>query len=151
MRNLGVGLLLGTILALSGCTLWSEHTVQHWQDATGGEGLERSFWNEVQSKNWTELERHLGGNYMYTGPEGRLDRQAALDRLRQFDLKEFSMGDMQVELNTETLVVTYTLTLRGTRAGQPLRGTPVRLLAIWQRQKAGWMALAHSVVSTQPD
>jgi ketosteroid isomerase-like protein len=151
MRKVGVGLMLGAVLLFSGCTVWSEHPAHHWTDATGGEGLERIFWNEVKAKDWTELERHMAGNYVFTGPEGRLDRQAALDRLKQFELEEYSLGEMQVELNTQTLVVTYTLTLRGTRAGQPLRDSPVRLLAVWQHQKAGWMAIAHSIVSTQAD
>jgi len=151
MRNLAAALSLGAILLFAGCTLWGEHPVRHWTDATGGEGLERNFWNEVKAKNWLELERHLAGNYVYSGPEGRLGRAAALDRLKQFRLDEYSIGDIETELNTETVVVTYTLTLRGTRDGRPLRGQPVRLLAVWQHQKTGWMAIAHSIVSTQAD
>ncbi len=34
--------------------MWREHTVNKWADATGGEGLERSFWNEVKNNNWNE-------------------------------------------------------------------------------------------------
>ncbi|HEY1264654.1 MAG TPA: nuclear transport factor 2 family protein [Terriglobales bacterium] len=151
MRGILAALSLAATLVLAGCTLWGEHPVQHWTDVTGGEGLERSFWNDVKAKDWNELERHLAGNYVYSGPEGRLGRQQALERLKDFQLEEYSIGDLEVELNTQTVVVTYTLVLRGTRAGHPLRGEPIRLLAVWQHQKAGWMAIAHSIVNTRPD
>ena len=127
--------------------MWPEHATQHWQEVTGGEGLERSFWNEIQAKNWNELERHLAGNYTYISSQGRLDRAGALEQYRQIELKEFSLGEIQVELNAQTLVVTYTIAMRGTRAGQPLPAGPVRMMSVWQHQKAGWMAVAHSVVS----
>jgi len=46
-------------------------------------------------------------------------------------------------------VVTYSITLRGTFAGQALPSSPVLMMTVWQKQKAGWMAIAHSVVGRQ--
>jgi hypothetical protein len=139
--------VLFAALVLTACTMWTEHPVKAWSDATGGEGLERVFWQEVQTKNWTGLEQHLAGNFVSVTPEeGRLDRAGFLDHLKQANLEEYSLGDVQVEMNTQTLVVTYTITLRGTFKGQPLPSTPVHMMTIWQKQKAGWMAIAHSVM-----
>jgi ketosteroid isomerase-like protein len=151
MRNrLAVFLLLSAVLLLGGCTMWREHAVSKWTDATGGEGLERSFWKEVQAKNWTELGRHVTGNYVsFTPEEGRLDRAAAIEHLRKLQLEEFSLGDFLVELNGQTLVVTYTITMRGTFEGQPVPTSPVRMMTVWQQQKAGWLAIAHSVVGPE--
>lgn len=50
-----------------------------------------------------------------------------------------------VELNAHALVVTYTINLRGTMAGQPLPTNPLRLMSVWQQQKSGWVVIAHSV------
>jgi hypothetical protein len=44
--------------------------------------------------------------------------------------------------------VTYAITLRGKFAGQPLPAEPVRMMTIWQKQKSGWLAIAHSVQGT---
>ena len=57
--------LLTALLLLSGCTMWREHPGStKWTDATGGEGLERSFWKEVKDKKWNELGRHMAGNFI---------------------------------------------------------------------------------------
>jgi hypothetical protein len=143
-------LMLFTIMSLAGCTMWREHQVSDFKDATGGEGLERSFWKQVKAKRWNALEGHLAGNYVLVTPEaGRLDRPAALARFRQIQLDEYTLGDLQTEMNTETLVVTYAITMRGTLAGQPLPTDPVRMMTVWQKQKAGWMEIAHSVLGPQ--
>jgi Domain of unknown function (DUF4440) len=134
---------------LAGCTLWPEHAVNNWHDATGGEGLERSFWHDVRAKNWTDLEPHLAGNYVWVAAHERLDRPAALQYLRELRLDEYSIGDLQTELNGNTFVVSYSMILRGTVQGQPLATKPMRMMTVWQKQKAGWMAIAHSVTGPE--
>src|ERR1700724_2232900 len=98
MKNrVAIFVLLAAIALLPACTMWREHPVSNWADATGGEGLERSFWKEVKTKKWNELETALASNFISVTPEeGRSD--------------------------------------------------PVRMMTVWQRQKAGWMAIAHSVM-----
>ena len=152
MKNrLGVSVLLSVILLLSACTMWREHPGSNkWKDATGGEGLERSFWKEVKDKKWNELEGHIASNYMAISPEGgRLDKAGALAQLQQLQLDDYTLGDLQTELNSDTFVVTYTMAMRGTSAGQPLPSEPVRMMSVWQKQSAGWMAIAHSVLGPE--
>jgi hypothetical protein len=142
-----LSVLLSALLALSGCTVWGEHPVKSWQDATGAEGLERSYWHEVKGQNWQALDRHLAGNYVsFTPEEGRLDRAAAVQHLQGLHLDDYSLGDFETEMNGSTLVVTYTIRMRGTYDGQPLPADPVRMMTVWQQQKIGWLAIAHSVI-----
>lgn len=143
--------VLLTALLLSGCTMWREHPGStKWSDATGGEGLERSFWQEVKDKEWNELEHHMAGNFIAVSPEqGRLDKAAALAHLRQLQLDDYTLGDVQTELNSDTFVVSYTVAMRGTIASQPLPSEPVRMMTVWQKQKAGWVAIAHSVLGAE--
>ena len=150
MRNSALILVVAcAAILLQGCTMWREHAVNKWADATGGEGLERSFWNEVKNKNWNELERHIAGNYILVTREGRLDRAPALERLKELQIQDFSTGEVQTELHRDTIVVTYSITLRGTHAGEPLPTGPIRRMAVWQQQKSGWMKIADSVVQTE--
>lgn len=150
MRRGATVLALLSLLLLAGCTVWAEHPARTWAEATGGEGLERNFWKEVKARNWNELERHLAGNYIsFTPEEGRMDRAATLAHLQQLQLDEFSLGNFESELNGQALVVTYTITMRGSFAGQPVPAAPVRMMTVWQEQKAGWMAIAHTVVGPE--
>jgi Domain of unknown function (DUF4440) len=140
--------LLSAVLLMPACTVWREHPGSNkWTDATGGEGLERSFWKEVKDKKWNELEHHLASNYVAVSAQGgRLDKAAALAQIQKLQLDDFTLGDVQTELNSDTFVVTYTLAMRGAFDGQPLLTEQLRMMTVWQKQKAGWMAIAHSVL-----
>jgi ketosteroid isomerase-like protein len=132
--------------AFQACTLWGEHPVKNWTDVTGGESLERNFWMEVKAKNWAELEKHVAGNFITASVAGTKDKAGALERLKQLQVDDFSIGDVQVEFNGESLVVTYGLTLKGSAGGSPLTGEPRRMMSVWQKQKSGWVIIAHSTL-----
>ncbi len=131
------------------CTFYGEHPARALSEATGGEGLERVFWKDVQAANWVEVERALASNYAGVTPGGTLDRSAALEQYRSWQLKDYALGDLKTELNGTTIVVTYTITLNGvTSSGagsQPLHSAPQHMMTVWQQQKKGWVAIAHSV------
>jgi hypothetical protein len=57
------------------------------------------------------------------------------------------MGDITTEMNGNTFVVIYNLTLRGTRNGHPLPATAQHRVSIWQRQKNTWVLIAHTVLA----
>ena len=133
------------LIFCAGCTVWREHPVVNtWSQATGGEGFERSFWNEVRDKNWKELDRHIAGNYLLVTPAGRLERAAAIERWKRYQLDDYSLSDFQVELNAQTLVVTYTAMLRGKVGENVLPSRPIRMMSVWQQQKKGWVAIAQT-------
>jgi hypothetical protein len=141
--------VLAALSLTAACTFYGDHPARAFSDATGGEGLERVFWKQVQAGNWVEVERALASNYAGVTPGGTLDRSAALDQYRSWQLKEYTLGDLKTELNGSTVVVTYTITLNGTAGSQALPSTPQRMMSVWQEQKKGWMVIAHSV-SPQP-
>lgn len=131
------------LLVLAACTVYGEHPVKSFSEATGGEGLEQSLWRDIQKQNWKDLEQHLAANFVYVTPAGRWDREAAIEQLHQLQVREYSLGDLSTEMNRDTFVVTYTITLVGTVKGQPLPSQPQRCLTVWQQQKGGWMVIAQ--------
>ena len=138
--------LLSLLIPLAGCTVWGEHPVTHWSDATGGEQLEKLFWEDVKHKNWVDIEKHVSQTFVSLTNAGSKTRATDLDRLKQFDLQDFSIGDVDTQPNGPDLTVSYTLVLHGTVAGKPLPGTPVRAMTIWQHGDHGWISIAHSSV-----
>jgi hypothetical protein len=152
-RKLAVASLLIYMMLVSACTFNRDHPARTFSEATGGEGMERVFWKEVQAGNWVQVERSLASNYSGVTASGTLDRAAAIEQYRNWQLKDYTLGDLQTELNGTTIVVTYTITLHGTSGGpggtQPLPTTPQHMMTVWQQQKAGWVAIAHSVSPSQ--
>jgi hypothetical protein len=141
--------LVSALTFAPACTFYGEHPARALSEATGGEGLERVFWKDVQAANWVEVERALASNYAGVTPGGTLDRSAALEQYRGWQLKDYALGDLKTELNGTTIVVTYTITLNGVTSNgagsQPLPSAPQHMMTVWQQQKKGWVAIAHSV------
>lgn len=141
------------LICSSACTFYGKHPARSLSEATGGEALERVFWQNIQSGKWVEVERALASNYTAITPTGRLDRAAAVEQYRQWQLRNFTLGDLQTELNGITLVVTYNITIDGTinstGGSPPLPSIPLHMMTVWQQQKTGWVAIAHSVSQSQ--
>lgn len=138
---LSLSIALGSLPA---CTFYGEHPASSYDEATGGESLERVFWKHVAAGNWTEVERALASNYSAIWPSGVLNRAAALDQYRKWSVKDYSLGDLKTELNGATIVVTYTIMLKGTTGSQQLPGSS-RMMTVWQQQKKGWIIIAQNL------
>ena len=133
-------------LMLSACTMYGEHPVREFGNATGGLGLEQALWRDIKDQDWTDLDRHIASNFVYATRTGRLERAAAIDEIEKMQILEYSLGNLESEMNGDTFVVTYTITLHGRVAGQGLPNQPERRMTVWQHQKSGWVAIAHSVL-----
>jgi hypothetical protein len=131
---------------LLGCTLYPEKQPKAFADATGGESVERAFWRDVEKSNWKAVDSSLAANFVYVTAAGRIERTAALNTLHQLRLSDYSLGDLTTEMNGQTFVVSYTVTFRGTAGGQPLPDRPERRVSVWQKQKASWVLISHTVL-----
>ena len=142
--------VLLAVIPLAGCTLYGKHPVTAFPDATGGAGFERSLWHDIKEQNWKDLEPHIASNFVCVTPTGRLDRAAALAEIESTRLLDYSIGDLTTEMNSDTFIVTYAITLHGSSASGGFPNHPQRRMAVWQRQKSGWVAIAHSVLGEEP-
>ncbi len=140
IANFLVLALLGSTL---GCTMW-EKAPKGWAGATGGEQLERLFWEEIKTKDWKELENHIASTFTAITPSGQRSREQFLEELKHTDLADYSLGDFHVQLNGSEFVVSYTLNARGTRAGRRLPNGPTHAMSVWQQVKKGWILIAHA-------
>jgi hypothetical protein len=145
-RLAAISLLLSLMPGIA-CTIAKERPARAFSEATGAEALERIFWKEIQAGNWIEIDRVIASNYVGSAPGVSLDRAATLEQLRQWKLTDFAIGDLKTELNGPTFIVTYSITLNGTAAGQPLP-SPQHMMTVWHQHKSGWMVIAHS--ASQP-
>jgi ketosteroid isomerase-like protein len=89
----------------------------------------------------------MAPNFVLITSEGAFDRAAAVEHWKQLQIQDFSLGELQSQLNGDTYTVTYILNIRGTVHGKSVPATPLRALTVWQRQvKEQWVMLAHSAI-----
>jgi hypothetical protein len=149
LRSGAILFLLMPLLAVNACTVYPEHAVKTIGDATGGVGFEQAFWRDIKAQNWKDLERHIAGNFMYVTPAGRLEREAALAEIEKMRVLDYSIGDLTTEMNRDTFIVTYAIILHGSTVdGGGFPDQPQRRMTVWQQQKNGWVAIAHSVLGS---
>ncbi len=135
------------ILLTVGCGGWKPRP-SAWSNATGAEQFERLWWADVKAKKWNEVGSRLAATYVSINAEGIKDREQTLAHLKLLEIEDLAIGDVDVRPNGHSLVITYTMTLRGTLAGVPLVLERTPMLTVWQQQKSGWIAIAHSSIQT---
>jgi len=133
------------VLLLCGCTMWRTKRDPGWNVATSADQYERLMWEAVQKQDYKEVERHLSSTFVASSPAGTLDRAAALQHLRLVHITSFEMSNVQTTPAGNDTVVTYLLGLHGRLDNQPLPADPMRVMAIWQSTRHGWLAIAQSV------
>lgn len=121
------------------CTMWKKPG-SGWSAATGGEQLERLFWDDVKAKDVKSIDQHLAATFAGAGPTGLLDRAAFLRELQEYQLTSVSLANCSTQLNGADLMVTCITRREGSAPG--LRA--VSTLSVWQRLKKGWLMVAHS-------
>ena len=150
MRWILISLTLTVLVGCLACTVYPQRPIKAFSQATGGEGFERAFWKEVQAQDWKDVGSHLASNFMYVTPRGRWERAAAFDHIQTLRVQDYAISDMSTEMNRDTFVVSYTIVLHGTSQAGALPAAPERRMTVWQQQKKGWMAIAHSVLGPVP-
>jgi hypothetical protein len=143
IRHVLLALAIST--AFFGCTMYPEKKhVSAWSSATGGEHFDRLLWEDVKTKRFIDIEPHLAPALVATFPGGVRDRAAFLDYLKALQLTDYSISDVSSVPAGGDIVVTYTITLHGSRAGQPLPDSPMTVMTVWQQVKKGYIAISHS-------
>jgi hypothetical protein len=146
MRRASFVVALSIAFALSGCTMYPEKHVSAWSSATGGEQFDRLIWEDVKNKRVANIESHLAPAFVATVAGGVRDRTAFLNDLKALQLTDYSIADVSTTPAGGDIVVTYTITLHGSQAGQALPATPMTAMTVWQQVTKGYVAISHSEV-----
>lgn len=131
--------------------MWNEKPVRAWASATGGEHLERLFWDTVKAKDWSELERHVAPTFVYVGPSGIHEKLAALEYFEHLQIAELSLGDIIVRPSGgDVVVVTYVAHINATRDGKPLSANEFRITSTWQKVDKNWLLISRAHTPATP-
>jgi hypothetical protein len=139
--------LLGLCVILSGCAGAPKHPT--WKNATGAEQHERLMWQAIHDKDWVNVESHLSPTFTGVSADGRMfDRAGWLEQWKSSEMREFSIGEVQIHPEGTDMKVTYILHLQ-TSAKPLITPSGLRVISVWQEVKSGWMLTAISMTPIQ--
>jgi len=144
MRLLARLLLMCWLFTLAGCTMWGPSKNPSWKMATSSEHLTKLFWQDIQKKNWSDIEAHVAPTATLVGPPGVLHREQFIAHLKQFEITDFHLGEISSQPAGADIVVTYVINLKGTMDGQPVPADPITMMSVWQEVGGKWLLIAHS-------
>ena len=140
-------LTLMLLALLSGCAGEPKHPT--WKNATGAEQNERLMWQSIQRKDWINVESHLSPTFTGVTAEGQMfDRAGWLQHWQSVQVREFSLGEMEVRPEGADMKVTYIFHIQASISGAtPPEG--FRVMSVWQDIKSRWMLSAISITAIQ--
>jgi len=142
-----VSFVVGLCSLAAGCAGEPRHPT--WKNATGAEQHERLMWQSMQGNDWANVERHLSPTFVGVVADGRMfDRAGWLQQWQSAQIREFSLGEMQVHPEGSDMKVTYIFHVQASAIGQP-PSSGFRVVSIWQDVKRGWLLSATSITPIQ--
>ena len=101
-----VSFVVAAGLLIAGCAGEPKHPT--WKNATGAEQHERLMWQAIHDKDWVNVERHLSPTFTGVTADGRLfDRAGWLEQWKSSEMREFSLGEVQIQPEGTDMKVTY--------------------------------------------
>jgi len=144
------GILVLFIIFSTACgSGWKEPKTYTFKTATGAEQYERLFWDAVKNKDRLAISSHLASNFVRQDESGTKNKEQYLAELDQTKLADYSLAEVNVTPQGMDMIVTYLITLHGTKDGKPLPTEPIRHMSVWQQHKAGWVLVAQSAIGTR--
>jgi Domain of unknown function (DUF4440) len=139
-------LTLMVLALLAGCAGPPKHPT--WSNATGAEQHERLLWQAVQNNDWSNVERRISPTFVGVNADGQMfDRAGWLQMLKTAQVREFSMGEAQVQPEGPDMKVAYVFHIQASGIGAPAAG--LRVVSVWQQLKTRWMLSATSITPIQ--
>jgi Domain of unknown function (DUF4440) len=140
-----VAFLIALIVAsfstsLTAQSIWKEQKNPNWKTATGAEQYTKLLWQAVRQKDWLAVESHIASNFVYVDASGTKDKGQYVEYLKNLTLSDHTLSDANVTASGIDSIVTYTLTLKHANA----EAESLRVMAVWQQQKSGWVMIALS-------
>ena len=132
-----VTIVAALLLSSVACTMWSK-PAKGWSGATGGDSIEKLFWDDVVSKNFSKVDAHVASSFAGSGPAGPMDRAAFLQQLHSQSITAVSLSDCSTRLNGADVIIACLLQRTGASSEK------VSTLSVWQEYKKGWLLVAHS-------
>jgi hypothetical protein len=109
-----------------------------------GEMLEKQMWADIKEQNFEAIERHIAEDFQSIRPDGARTRDQELEYMKHLTLGNYTISDMKVTEDDDTLVVTYTIAYQASNGVEALSSKRASGLSLWRNNGEMWHWIAHA-------
>lgn len=131
------------ILAFSATPLQSE--------ISQGEKLEREMWEDMKHRNFSGVESKIADQFQSVHSFGALTRGGEIQLIKDLYLGSYEISDVMVTENSDTLVITYMISVREKIDSQFLSEKASPRLSVWKKIDNEWKWIAHANLKEIPE
>jgi hypothetical protein len=112
---------------------------------------EKQAWDAIKNKDFDGFANMLAEDQLDVSNDGVYDKAGSVKGVKDLTLTDVSFSDWKVlAVDKDAAVVTYTVTLKGTSGGQPIKEQPVRASSAWVNRGGKWLAVYHQSTEVMP-
>lgn len=114
------------------------------QEEEPGERLTRTMWKAIQASDIDAIVTMLADGYQSVHEDGSRDKTGEIELFKGINMGDYTLNDFNVTRVGPSLIVTYSVTVEETIAGQRASTTPAPRMSVWQMTEGGWKLIAHA-------
>jgi len=118
--------------------------------ASEGEKMERQMWADFKAKDWKAVESKIAEGFQSIHPDGARDRAGEISLIEHLNLGEFTLSNFKTTVNSDNIVVTYTIAVQETVDQKRLPTKPTPRLSVWKKGTHGWQWICHANLNPIP-
>ena len=108
------------------------------------------MWEDIKAKNWNAVESKIAEGFQSIHPDGARDRAGEISLIEHLNLGEFTLSNFKTTVNSDNIVVTYTIALQETIDQKRLPTKPTSRLSVWKKGTHGWQWICHANLNPIP-
>jgi hypothetical protein len=113
-----------------------------------GEKLTRLWWENMQSKNISAVEKAISPSFQSIGSSGIVGREKFISIVKNLTLGKYALNDFKVLQSDNVLVISYITTIANEAVyGVEQSNKPPGRLDVWQNNASGWQIVSHADIS----
>jgi hypothetical protein len=115
-----------------------------------GEKMEKQMWEDIKAKNWKAVESKIADGFQSVHPDGARDRANEISLIKNLKVGQIEFNDFRSTMNSDNIVVTYTISVQETIDLEQLPTKPTPRLSVWRKGAAGWQWICHANLNPIP-
>lgn len=110
---------------------------------------EKAAWDAFRKKDAAAFEKVITPDYFEVTDAGVTDKTAAISGMKDFDITDVSFADWKMTtIDKDAVIITYTVTVKGTLKGQALPAGPYREASVYVNRNDNWLGAYYQETLT---